>query len=182
MLIDPGDDAPSIFRALEEYELTLDAMLCTHGHVDHITASGELKAATGARIFIHERDQWLVDDLPNHCRYLNLPTVEPPVIDAYFQPGKELSIGSMNFEVIETPGHTPGGVCLRMGEHLFVGDTLFHLSIGRTDLPGGNYDQLMRSIRQNLLPLDGALIIHSGHGPDSTLETEKSRNPFLAER
>jgi len=157
-------------------------MLCTHGHVDHIAASGELKAATGAKIFIHERDQWLVDDLPNHCRYLNLPAVEPPEIDSYFHEGQDLNLCDVDFEIIETPGHTPGGVCLKMEEHLFVGDTLFHLSIGRTDLPGGNYDQLMTSIRQKLLPLDDALIIHSGHGPDSTLEIEKSRNPFLAER
>ncbi len=180
MLIDPGDDAPSIFEALAKHDLALKYMLCTHGHMDHIAASGEIKASTGAQIYIHEKDQWLVDDLPEHCRYLGLQPVDPPGIDAYYRNGEALVLCGLNFEIISTPGHTPGGVCLHLEDHLFVGDTLFHLSIGRCDLPGGNYEQLMSSIWNNLLPLKDSLIVHSGHGEDSTLGIEKVQNPFLA--
>lgn len=179
VLIDPGENAGPTLSLLAEKKLRLKTMICTHGHVDHIMAASDLQEATQAEFLIHPDDEFLVKDLPGFCGLFGLPPQKPPRITGSFAHGDKLERCGINIEVIATPGHTPGGVCFKIEGHLFTGDTLFRSSIGRTDLPGGNYDQLMQSIRNCLLPLDDKLIVHSGHGPDSTLGLEKSTNPFL---
>jgi len=130
IVIDPGDDPGSILIALDESGLTLTAMLCTHGHIDHIAGAEMLIQETGAEFYISEDDEWLVKELPRYCTMFGLPQVKSPAISGYIKDGQTIKKCGMEFQVIATPGHTPGGVCLKIDNHIFVGDTLFQLSIG----------------------------------------------------
>ncbi len=120
-----------------------------------------------------------MNGLPEYCKFFGLPVKESPKINGYLAGGETLQSGGLRIKVLETPGHTEGGVCFLIGNHLFAGDTIFRDSIGRTDLPGGNYELLIQSIKKVIFPLGDDLILHPGHGPDTTVGYEKLNNPFL---
>jgi glyoxylase-like metal-dependent hydrolase (beta-lactamase superfamily II) len=180
LVIDPGDDANILLDFLRQQRLTLQAILNTHGHPDHIGANGPLQKAFGAQIWIHPADApWLEDPAANLSGGRE-PSLASPRATRALLPGQEITCGPWRLQVLATPGHTPGSVCL-MGNHaLFSGDTLFAGSVGRTDLPGGDARQLRESLRTQILPLPPSLTVYPGHGPFTTLEQEFQTNPYLA--
>lgn len=182
IVIDPGDEAERILKAIDQLELALKYVVLTHGHLDHVSATSVIQRETDAKVLMHKADQKLLENLPLQASMFGLTAPEIPVINHHIHEGALISFGEHALSVIETPGHSPGGVCLKLdgeGKMLFVGDTLFAGSIGRTDLWGASHPQLLRSIREKLLPLDNDLIVHTGHGPSTTLGDEKRWNPFL---
>ena len=180
VVIDPGNEA-GILKTLKEHELTVKYLIHTHGHLDHVSATAAIQQETGAPVLIHQADQILLDNLTRQGEMFGLDVPEPPAVDRYICEGDAIDWGTYTLSVIETPGHSPGGVCLNLeGEQvLFAGDTLFQGSIGRTDLWGGDYEQLLDSIREKLWPLEDDTIVCPGHGPRTTIGTEKRENPFL---
>ncbi|NOY53127.1 MAG: MBL fold metallo-hydrolase [Deltaproteobacteria bacterium] len=181
VVIDPGDEGEKILNVLKNERLTLAAILNTHGHFDHIGANRLLKEKTGAPIMIHEKDAPLLPAAGEHARLFGMEGIPSPGADRFVMDGEVLTIGEMTFEVYHTPGHSEGGVCYRSGDLLFTGDTLFADSIGRSDLPGGSFRDLMVSIQNRILPLGDGIAIHPGHGPASTIGREKRTNPFLTD-
>lgn len=187
ILIDPGDDVQEMLATVARERVQVKMILLTHAHIDHITGVGAAKAALGVPVWLHEDDLFLYDAAPKHGLLFGLTVQPQPRPDAFYAPGQRLTFGNLVVEVSHTPGHCPGGVCLAIGRQgqsdreLFVGDTLFAGSIGRTDLPGGDYDTLIASIRNVLLSYPDATIVHSGHGPDTTIGHERRTNPFLIE-
>lgn len=179
VVIDPGDDASRILQRITAQKLTLRRILLTHGHFDHFGAAAELKAATGAAICAHHADLSLIVDAPAHAALFGLPAPKPFEIDRFVAEGDEITWGRLCAQVLETPGHSPGSVSFLLDKEVFVGDVLFSRSIGRTDLFGGSYEQLLRSIRDKLLVLDDDVRVHSGHGPPTTIGRERKYNPFL---
>ncbi|MBF0584376.1 MAG: MBL fold metallo-hydrolase [Magnetococcales bacterium] len=179
ILIDPGGDAERLLKLLARLQLRLTHIINTHGHFDHIGAVAALQERTGALFWIHEADRFLVESAADHAGSWGLPFGAIPRIDRTIQDQEKLTVAGLQLEVIGTPGHTPGGVCLRWEEGIAVGDTLFAGSVGRTDLPGGNTGQLMASIRDRLLPLGDALVCHPGHGPSTTIGRERRTNPYI---
>lgn len=185
VLIDPGDEVASLLAFAERSRLSIRHILLTHAHVDHVTGVAAAKRALNVPIHLHKDDLFLYDRAVEMGAMFGL-TVEPqPPIDRFYAPTQTIPFGTYEARVHHTPGHCPGGVCLQIGKantngnELFVGDTLFAGSIGRTDLPGGDYDTLIASIRNVLFPLGDEAIVHSGHGPDTTIGKERLTNPFL---
>ena len=178
-VIDP-DDGPAVVDTLKERGLTCVGILLTHGHSDHIHGVQTLMDTYGAPVYIHERD------LP--CLYdpqVNLSTLHgrPVTITGgtikTVKDGQHIGSGKMDFQVLETPGHTVGGVCYYMAPAVFVGDTLFRESVGRTDFPGGNFETLVQSIRTKLFTLPDQTMAYPGHGPETQIAFEKETNPYL---
>jgi hydroxyacylglutathione hydrolase len=185
ILIDPGDEVASLLAFAGRSGLTIRSILLTHAHVDHVTGVAAAKKALGVPIYLHRDDLFLYERAVEMGAMFGI-TVEPqPPIDIFYTPAQVIAFGTCEVRVLHTPGHCPGGVCLQIGKagtagkELFVGDTLFAGSIGRTDLPGGDYATLIASIRNVLLPLGDDAIVHSGHGPDTTIGEERRSNPFL---
>ncbi len=185
IIIDPGDEAERILQVIEQQRLSLKYIVHTHGHLDHIGATLAIQQQFDVEVLIHEADRELLENLPLQASMFGLIATGTPSADRYIQEGDQISFGSYDLSVIETPGHSPGGICLKLENVdpplLFTGDTLFQRSIGRTDLWDGSYPQLIRSIRGKLWPLDDDTVIHPGHGPSTTLGEEKRRNPYLQE-
>src|SRR5574341_395800 len=178
-VIDPGGNARDILNALQQHQLKVSAIVNTHAHFDHVVALDEIRAATGAPFMIHvdEADMLAKAQASAALFGLAIPLQKPA--DRLLHEGDELNAGKISLKVLHTPGHTPGEICLLNGKNLFVGDTLFQGSIGRTDFPGGDYGTLMRSIRDKLFPLPDDTVVYPGHGPSTTLREEKALNPFL---
>lgn len=179
-IVDPGGDAQEILRLVEKHRLRIKYIIVTHGHFDHIGALAEVKEETGAQVAIHKGDQ---DMLTNPGKSLasivggNRNITNPDVL---LEDEAILEVGSLRLEIIHTPGHTPGGICIKIEEStLLSGDTLFAGSIGRTDLPGGDYDALIDSIKTKLMHLDDNMRVYPGHGPVTTIGGEKASNPFF---
>lgn len=147
--------------------------------MDHIGAVNELITKYNIPFMIHQQDEFLVKELPQMQRMFGLPSSQIPPISGYVNEDLELTIDDVKMDIIETPGHSMGGVCYKIDDHVFVGDTLFNNSIGRTDLPGGDFKILISSIKQRLFTLPERTIVHCGHGPDTTIGYEKQNNPFL---
>lgn len=185
VLVDPGDEVDELLAAIADEKLRVSAILLTHAHLDHVTGVGRAKAALDVPIWLHRDDLFLYQGAVQQGRMFGLDVDPPPPVDRYFEPGVPFEFGDLAVDILHTPGHCPGGVCLAIGprgskeRELFVGDTLFAGSIGRTDLPGGDYDTLIRSIREVLLSFPDDTIVHSGHGPDTTIGRERASNPFL---
>lgn len=179
-VIDPGGNPQGIIRLLEKENLKAVYIINTHGHIDHIGGNRAVKEATGAKILIHEDDaKMLVNPVSNFSFLMGNKVTSPPA-DQYLKEGDIIKIGNtVELEVIHTPGHSPGGICLKTGNIIFVGDTLFQGSIGRTDFPGGSYKQLIQNIKEKLLCYDDNVICYPGHGPATTIGFERQHNPFL---
>jgi glyoxylase-like metal-dependent hydrolase (beta-lactamase superfamily II) len=183
--IDPGDEVDDLIEHARAEGLTGTLILLTHAHFDHVTGVARAKAAFHAPVWLHRDDLFLYDGAAEQGRMFGLKVDTPPPVDHFYAPGQPLTFGRYVVEVRHTPGHCPGGVCLAIGRpgeaarELFVGDTLFADSIGRTDLPGGNHALLLQSIREQLLVYPDETIVHSGHGPDTTVGDERTNNPFL---
>ena len=179
LVIDPGGENEKVLKYLKEKDLHLIGIFSTHGHIDHIAGAHELRELTKASYRLNERDHYWLDNLSQMSVYFGMPPVTKPTVDASVEEGQDIKLGKSKMSVIATPGHTPGGICFLTEGNIFVGDTLFDGSIGRTDLPGGDHKELIHSIKIKLLTLDDKLIVHCGHGPTTTIQKERITNPFL---
>lgn len=187
--IDPGDEVETLLDRIAREQLTVRHILLTHAHIDHVSGLPQARRVLDAPIWLHRDDAFLYDAAVQQGAMFGVRTDPLPPVDSWFAAtGREaeVRIGDLEVRVHHTPGHAPGGVCLQIGMpgepgELFVGDTLFAGSIGRTDLPGGDYDVLMHAITGVLLPFGDAAIVHPGHGPDTTIGRERTSNPFLLE-
>ena len=182
-VIDPGGDGHQIAGRLRELDLELAMILNTHAHFDHVLDAWLLKQELGGDVCLHADDQVILEDRSVGLVAPLAATSKSPrgSVDQWLREGDRLQIGSLQLEVLETPGHTPGHVSfyLAAANVIFVGDTLFAGSIGRTDFPGGSYEELIRSVKTKIFPLDEATVVLPGHGPETTVGEEKSSNPFF---
>ena len=185
VLIDPGDEVDSLLAFATRETLAIQHILLTHAHVDHVTGVAAAKRALGVKVFLHRDDLFLYERAVESGKMFGL-TVEPqPPIDVFYTPGQVIAFGTYEVRPHHTPGHCPGGVCLQIGKKgtsgmdLFVGDTLFAGSIGRTDLPGADHATLIASIRTVLFAFGDDAIVYPGHGPNTTIGKERRTNPFL---
>tara|TARA_B110000503_G_scaffold31793_2_gene51463 strand:- start:21296 stop:21952 length:657 start_codon:yes stop_codon:yes gene_type:complete len=179
LIVDPGGDAEHILGLINELNLTVVAIIHTHAHLDHILASGIIKEATGAPIYLHEGDKFLWDMVEQQCAMFGVPAITLPEPDGFIKDDQALNCcGGV---AIHTPGHTPGSVSFWFEEYktLIAGDTLFQGSIGRTDLPGGNFDQIITSIKERIYCLDDQALVVTGHGPNTVIGSEKVSNSFV---
>lgn len=183
VLIDPGDEAAVIIRNLKDLGVTVKYLLHTHAHFDHIGATKEVRAHTQAAVCLHKGDQSIYEMLPLQGKMFGMQFEAAPAIEKFLEDEEILQFGDHGIQVIHTPGHSPGGVCFKLTsgqETLFSGDTLFQGSIGRTDLWGGNFDELITSIKNRLLILNDEIQVFPGHGPHTLIGKEKRNNPFLS--
>ncbi len=180
IVIDPAGDPQVILEAIAAEGLTVRLIVDTHAHFDHTGANGAIRAATSAPIAIHRLDAAALTQ-PVALFGLSLGAPPSPPADRLLDDGEELAVGDLKLRVVATPGHTPGGISLFYGPQpvVFSGDALFRLGIGRTDLPGGNYETLVQSIRTRLFALPDSTVVYPGHGPATTIGFERARNPFL---
>ena len=179
VIIDPGGDAAKILAAVAREGLLVEAVINTHGHADHVLANVKVQEATGAPLWIHSAD---ADMLGSGSRNLSAflgGATSCGKADRLLADGEVLPIGDFTLTVLHTPGHTPGGISLLFDKTVFVGDTLFAESIGRTDFPGGSYSQLIHSIQTKLMALDDEVKAYPGHGPATTIGWERRQNPFI---
>ncbi len=178
-VIDPGADSARILTTLAENKLTAKYLINTHGHFDHVGANKKMKEATGAEILIHAEDEPMLGQLSTTASAFGLSAENSPSADRLLAEGDSITFGTITLKVIHTPGHTLGGISLDAGDCIFVGDTLFAGSIGRTDLPGGDYGTLIASVRDKLFNLADSVKVYCGHGPSTTIGNEKRFNPFV---
>ncbi len=185
IVVDPGDEVERIFDILKRHELTLRAIVATHAHIDHVGALASLKALTGAPAMIHEADAPLYEHLAEQAAWLGIAPPSTTTLDRFLQEGDRLAFGGRALDVLHTPGHSPGSVSFVLDEAsplVLSGDTLFAGSIGRTDLWGGSFTQIIESIRGKLLRFPDEVIVVPGHGPRTTIGAERESNPFLVEQ
>jgi hydroxyacylglutathione hydrolase len=179
VIVDPGEEAARFLSELKARNWMLRDIWLTHAHIDHIMGVGAVHAATGAPIHLHPLDRPIYDALPQYGAWLGMRLERPPAPNLALRPGQVLRVGGFEFEVRFTPGHSPGSVSFVGEGMIFGGDVLFNGSVGRTDLPGGDPAALMASIQSEFLCLPDSVVVHSGHGPDTTIGIERVTNPFL---
>lgn len=179
VVVDPGAEPERVASVLEEWGAGLDAILLTHGHLDHVGGVAGLVERYGAPVYLHPDDRPLYDRAAEHARGFGLQVPQPPPPDHDFSDGQELRAGGLTLEVRHAPGHSPGGVVLVVRGGAFVGDCVFQGSVGRVDLPGGDASTLLASIREAVLSLPEDAVLWPGHGPETTVGRERGRNPFL---
>lgn len=184
-LIDPGDEVEGLLAFAARHQLSIQHILLTHAHVDHVSGVASAKRRLGVKVYLHRDDEFLYEDAVQLGLLFGLRVEAPPPVDEYYTPGQVIAFGDYEVRPHHTPGHCPGGVCLQVGpkgqrgDDLFVGDTLFAGSIGRTDLPGGDYETLITSIKQVLFAFGDQANVYPGHGPATTIARERATNPFL---
>jgi hydroxyacylglutathione hydrolase len=181
MVIDPGDQIEDILAILRQEKLTLRQIVITHAHIDHVGGAMKLKAATGAPILMNQSDYTLLKMLDMQAAWVGMKAPGAVQVDEAVDEGRVLRIGEISSSVMQTPGHTEGSICLYFPQEkkLIAGDTLFAGSIGRTDLPGGSFDKIMRSLHNRVLTLPDDTQVTPGHGPQTTIGDERETNPFL---
>jgi glyoxylase-like metal-dependent hydrolase (beta-lactamase superfamily II) len=185
VVVDPGDEVDQLLAAAAHHKLSIVNILLTHAHLDHVTGVAAAKRALGVPVWLHRDDNFLYERVVEQGQMFGLHVEPQPAIDQFYDGEGPLRFGKYGVRVLHTPGHCPGGVCLAIQKDgdatstLFVGDTLFAGSIGRTDLPGGDLTILLRSIREVLFRFPGETVVWSGHGEVTTIGQEKRTNPFL---
>ena len=185
IVIDPGDEVGELLEAVERQQLTIRYILLTHAHLDHVTGVAAAKQALGVPVGLHRDDEFLYNAVVQQGQMFGLRVEPQPKVDFFYDGPGPWRFGAYGAWVRHTPGHCPGGVCLAIGRDtdpertLIVGDTLFAGSIGRTDLPGGDHQTLLRSIREVLFTFPDDTVVLPGHGEPTTIGTEKRTNPFL---
>jgi len=182
VVLDPGGDPEYILERLDQHGLKAIRIILTHAHFDHIVGLRPVKEQTKSELYLHYDDKWLYENVSVQSKSFGLAPVELPAIDHFIYGGEIFNIGSMQFKILHTPGHSPGSICLLANNThsvLFTGDTLFKEGIGRTDLWGGSYETLLQSIYTKIVPLDEKTVIYPGHGPSTILSEEKIYNPFI---
>ncbi|AEB10139.1 MBL fold metallo-hydrolase [Desulfobacca acetoxidans] len=181
VVIDPGGDGPDILAVLQQENLKLKIIINTHGHFDHVGANQELKEATGAPIAIHTADADMLNQPSAEALFFTGGRLRPSQADILLKEDDILEFGEYQLKVLHTPGHTVGGICLVLQNEpiVYVGDTLFAGSIGRTDFPGGSYNDLIASVRTKIFPLGDHYLVMPGHGPATTVGQERQYNPFF---
>lgn len=186
IVIDPGDEVERILEVLKRHRLTARYILNTHAHFDHVGNCRELKEATGAQIWLHKADLPIYETAPRQAGLFamyGVPAIRMTAVDQFIRDADGVAVGRIGAQVIHTPGHTPGSLSIHVPgsakDILFAGDTLFQGSIGRTDLPGGDFQQILKSIKDRLLTLDDDTEVWPGHGPKTTIGRERRSNPFL---
>jgi hydroxyacylglutathione hydrolase len=181
IVVDPGDNIPEILSRLEKHGLTLRQIVVTHAHIDHVGGAAQLRKATGAPVFLNQKDLGMLSMMEIQAGWLGVPTPEVAPPDASADDGLAIGLSTLPGEVLHTPGHTPGSIGLFFPKQhlLLAGDTLFAGSIGRTDLPGGDGRLILRSLRDRLLVLPDATRVLPGHGVETTIGEERQSNPFL---
>ena len=182
IVIDPGDDPEKILQRLEKHALMLKQIVCTHTHIDHVGAISNLQQRLGTPVAIHKADLFLFEKLDVQAQWLGIPTPPPGSIDNFIQDGDAVACRGIEMGVLHTPGHTPGSTTFHLsGDRniLFTGDTLFMHSIGRTDLWGGSYTEIVNSIQKKLMAFDDDTLVIAGHGQSTSIGHERRYNPFL---
>ncbi len=178
-VVDPGGDVEQVLQLLKNHDLHLQMVINTHGHFDHVGGNRQLIDATGAELLIHQADSLMLKHAAEHAANFGLQTEISPDPQRELLGGEQIQLGELTLEVFHVPGHSPGGICLFFEGQVIVGDTLFAGSIGRTDLPGGDHQTLIRSIKEQLMVLPDDTVVHPGHGPTTTIGQERLFNPFL---
>jgi len=180
VVIDPGGDVDKILLALAKDHLRCVHIINTHGHFDHTAENKRLKEVTGAQLIIHRDDAPLIANQASSGEMWGIRVDNSPPPDRYVKEGDLITFGDISLKVLHTPGHSEGGISLTTDKMVFVGDTLFAGSIGRTDFPGGDYESLLRNVREKIFPLGDDVVIYPGHGPKTTVGRERRSNPFFA--
>ena len=178
-IIDPGDDADDILTKVKELGITIKYILATHGHFDHVAAVAPLKRALKAEFLAHKDDFFFIEDGENAARRWGFDIEPPSKPDRFVEEGDIIKVGGCSFKVLHTPGHSPGGISFLHNSMVFVGDTLFQSNTGRTDLRMGSFEDLKKSIKTRLYSLPDDTIVYTGHGPNTTIGSEKRHNPFV---
>ena len=180
VVIDPGAEPERILALIKERGIRVAALLFTHGHFDHVGAAADLHEALGAPIWCHRDDAGIaLDAVAQAADFGARISRAPEKIDFYLEDGVPVKLGPLTFQVMHTPGHTPGGVTLILDKYAFTGDSLFRGGIGRSDFDGGDHASLLKSIKQKIYTLPDDTVVHPGHGPSSTIGYEKRNNPFV---
>lgn len=181
IVIDPGDDIEDVLDVVQRHSLTVKQIVITHAHIDHIGGASKLKRITGAPVLLNQNDYALLKMLDIQAAWIGMRPPEKVAIDSNLNQGDKVQTGSLVAEVLHTPGHTEGSICLYFApeKKLIAGDTLFAGSIGRTDLPGGSYEKIMQSLHGPVLALPDETLVIPGHGPVTTIGEERESNPFL---
>lgn len=180
IIVDPGDEPERILRFIKDLKTKPAAIVATHAHFDHVLGVDHLKRVLRIPFLLHHEDLPILESMQNRAReFVGIEILSPPMVDGFLKDGEGLSLGSETVKVLHTPGHSPGSISLYGNGYVMTGDALFNQSIGRTDFPGGDFDTLVRSIKERLFMLDDETVVYPGHGPETSIGDEKLANPFV---